>query len=226
MSISGVDERCEPVTLPCRPQRTASAASDSTWRDSGSSLSSQCMSTGSPRRAASSHSWRTESAPSAMVRSKRGMRAGRIAAVERGLPAGAPELDAAGNLVSPPFVDAHYHMDTGLSIGHPRHNESGTLLEGIRCGARPSRISPRKSSPSVHCAIATGRSGADCWRSAATSTSAIRACWRPTRCWRSGARSQPILTCSSSPSRRTAICTTLRLAACSRPQYRSLSGHR
>ena len=33
---------------------------------------------------------------------------------------------------SPPFVDAHYHMDTALSIGHPRHDESGTLLEGIR----------------------------------------------------------------------------------------------
>jgi cytosine/adenosine deaminase-related metal-dependent hydrolase len=29
-------------------------------------------------------------------------------------------------------MDAHYHMDTGLSIGNPRHNESGTLLEGIR----------------------------------------------------------------------------------------------
>ncbi|CAN5706067.1 amidohydrolase family protein [soil metagenome] len=63
-----------------------------------------------------------------------GVRAGRIAAVEHGLPTGggAPEIDAGDNLVSPPFVDAHYHMDTGLSIGHPRHNESGTLLEGIR----------------------------------------------------------------------------------------------
>ena len=60
-----------------------------------------------------------------------GVRAGRIAAVEHGLPAGGPEIDAADCLVSPPFVDAHYHMDTGLSIGHPRHNESGTLLEGI-----------------------------------------------------------------------------------------------
>jgi cytosine/creatinine deaminase len=61
-----------------------------------------------------------------------GIRAGRIAAVERGLPAGGPEIDAGDNLVSPPFVDAHYHMDTALSIGHPRYNESGTLLEGIR----------------------------------------------------------------------------------------------
>jgi cytosine deaminase len=61
-----------------------------------------------------------------------GVRAGRIAAVERGLPEGGPEIDAGDNLVSPPFVDAHYHMDTALSIGHPRYNESGTLLEGIR----------------------------------------------------------------------------------------------
>jgi cytosine deaminase len=61
-----------------------------------------------------------------------GIRAGRIVAVEHGLPAGSPEIDAGGNLVSPPFVDAHFHMDTALGIGHPRHNESGTLLEGIR----------------------------------------------------------------------------------------------
>jgi len=60
-----------------------------------------------------------------------GIRAGRVAAVERSLPAGAPEIDAGDNLVSPPFVDAHFHMDTALGIGNPRHNESGTLLEGI-----------------------------------------------------------------------------------------------
>jgi cytosine deaminase len=61
-----------------------------------------------------------------------GVKAGRIAAVERGLPAGGPEIDAADGLVSPPFVDAHVHIDTGLSVGHPRHNESGTLLESIQ----------------------------------------------------------------------------------------------
>ena len=60
------------------------------------------------------------------------MTAGRIAAVERGLPAGGPEIDAGDHLVSPPFVDAHFHMDTALSIGVPRHNQSGTLLEGIQ----------------------------------------------------------------------------------------------
>ena len=40
-------------------------------------------------------------------------------------------LDAAGQLVSPPFVDAHFHMDATLSYGMPRVNQSGTLLEGI-----------------------------------------------------------------------------------------------
>ncbi|MCA1299560.1 amidohydrolase family protein [Stappia indica] len=57
---------------------------------------------------------------------------GRIAAVEAGISAEAKEvLDAGGRLVSPPFVDCHFHMDATLSLGLPRMNESGTLLEGI-----------------------------------------------------------------------------------------------
>ena len=40
-------------------------------------------------------------------------------------------VDAAGDLVSPPFVDPHFHMDATLSYGLPRINASGTLLEGI-----------------------------------------------------------------------------------------------
>ena len=40
-------------------------------------------------------------------------------------------VDAAGMLLSPPFVDAHFHMDATLSYGLPRVNQSGTLLEGI-----------------------------------------------------------------------------------------------
>lgn len=40
-------------------------------------------------------------------------------------------IDAAGDLVSPPFVDPHFHMDATLSYGLPRINASGTLLEGI-----------------------------------------------------------------------------------------------
>jgi len=40
-------------------------------------------------------------------------------------------IDAAGDLVSPPLVDPHFHMDATLSYGIPRINASGTLLEGI-----------------------------------------------------------------------------------------------
>ncbi|PCI05269.1 MAG: cytosine deaminase [Hyphomicrobiales bacterium] len=40
-------------------------------------------------------------------------------------------IDADGNLVTPPFIDPHFHMDATLSLGMPRLNESGTLLEGI-----------------------------------------------------------------------------------------------
>ncbi len=47
------------------------------------------------------------------------------------LPPGAEVLDAQGWLLSPPFVDAHFHMDSTLSQGLPRINASGTLLEGI-----------------------------------------------------------------------------------------------
>ncbi|MBY4897859.1 amidohydrolase family protein [Cupriavidus sp. AU9028] len=61
-----------------------------------------------------------------------GIADGRIVAVAPALPAQAGEdIDAAGQLVSPPFVDAHFHMDSVLSHGLPRVNLSGTLLEGI-----------------------------------------------------------------------------------------------
>ena len=57
---------------------------------------------------------------------------GKFVAVDAGLLAPAHEtLDAQGLLVSPPFVDAHFHMDATLSYGLPRVNQSGTLLEGI-----------------------------------------------------------------------------------------------
>ena len=58
---------------------------------------------------------------------------GRIAAIGPGLaaPEGARVIEADGWLLSPPFVDAHFHMDATLSHGLPRVNESGTLLEGI-----------------------------------------------------------------------------------------------
>ena len=61
-----------------------------------------------------------------------GITGGRIVAVETALAASAgEEIDATGRLVSPPFVDPHFHMDATLSLGIPRMNVSGTLLEGI-----------------------------------------------------------------------------------------------
>ena len=61
-----------------------------------------------------------------------GIKDGKIAVLESSLSAKATEeIDASGKLVSPPFVDAHFHMDATLSLGQPRLNQSGTLLEGI-----------------------------------------------------------------------------------------------
>jgi cytosine deaminase len=61
------------------------------------------------------------------------VQAGRIAAIGPQLPApeGVELLDGGGWLLSPPFVDAHFHLDATLSYGLPRVNQSGTLLEGI-----------------------------------------------------------------------------------------------
>jgi len=63
------------------------------------------------------------------------VQSGRITEVTQGLtPEAAPAaevMDAGGMLLSSPFVDAHFHMDATLSLGLPRLNQSGTLLEGI-----------------------------------------------------------------------------------------------
>lgn len=57
---------------------------------------------------------------------------GVIVAIEPGIATQAGEvIDAKGYLLSPPFVDPHFHMDATLSLGRPRMNVSGTLLEGI-----------------------------------------------------------------------------------------------
>jgi cytosine deaminase len=44
---------------------------------------------------------------------------------------GPDDLDAGGNLVVPPFVEPHIHLDATLTAGEPRWNMSGTLFEGI-----------------------------------------------------------------------------------------------
>lgn len=63
-------------------------------------------------------------------------------------------IAAGGRLVTPQFVDAHLHLDYANTAGQPRHNESGTLFEGIQIwgrdlGARQSgqRPQPRQACP-------------------------------------------------------------------------------
>jgi cytosine deaminase len=61
---------------------------------------------------------------------------GRIAAINPttdNLPDARTVIDAAGSLVSAPYVDPHVHLDATLTAGEPRWNESGTLWEGIAC---------------------------------------------------------------------------------------------
>jgi cytosine deaminase len=70
--------------------------------------------------------------PDGRTRFDVGIEGDHIAAVEQELRETArQEIDATGRLLSPPFVDAHFHLDATLSLGLPRMNRSGTLLEGI-----------------------------------------------------------------------------------------------
>lgn len=58
----------------------------------------------------------------------------RIAAIQAqgGSSAANPgDLDAAGNLVTAPFIEPHIHLDATLTAGEPAWNMSGTLFEGI-----------------------------------------------------------------------------------------------
>lgn len=61
-----------------------------------------------------------------------GISDGKISAIETSLQGEfKDEIDAIGRLLSPAFCDPHFHMDATLSLGKPRMNVSGTLLEGI-----------------------------------------------------------------------------------------------
>ncbi|MEO1400206.1 MAG: cytosine deaminase [Cyanobacteria bacterium J06635_1] len=58
--------------------------------------------------------------------------AGKITAIAPHLDLSADTtIDAEGCLVSPPFVESHIHLDSALTAGQPRWNQSGTLFEGI-----------------------------------------------------------------------------------------------
>jgi cytosine deaminase len=68
----------------------------------------------------------------------------RIAAISaQQAPAEATEgdIDAASNLVVPPFIEPHIHLDATLTAGEPAWNMSGTLFEGIeRWGERKALV--------------------------------------------------------------------------------------
>ncbi|MAC99035.1 cytosine deaminase [Pseudomonas abyssi] len=74
-----------------------------------------------------------------------GMADGRFTAIDvqsASQSAAAGELDAGGNLLLPPFVEPHIHLDAALTAGEPRWNQSGTLFEGIECwGERKAMLS-------------------------------------------------------------------------------------
>ncbi|NEO57218.1 MAG: cytosine deaminase [Okeania sp. SIO3B5] len=56
----------------------------------------------------------------------------KIVAISKDIPVFAyQELDIQEKLVSPPFVESHIHLDSALTAGEPRWNQSGTLFEGI-----------------------------------------------------------------------------------------------
>jgi cytosine/creatinine deaminase len=62
-----------------------------------------------------------------------GIEGGRIGRIGAGIEGRAErEIEAEGRLVSPPFIESHVHLDTTLTAGEPRWNESGTLFEGIQ----------------------------------------------------------------------------------------------
>jgi cytosine deaminase len=58
---------------------------------------------------------------------------GIIQKIEEGIPEeGKEEFGAAGMMASPPYIESHVHLDTTLTAGEPKWNESGTLFEGIQ----------------------------------------------------------------------------------------------
>ena len=61
-----------------------------------------------------------------------GLKDGVIVALAAALEGAATqEVAVGGRLVSPPFVESHIHLDSALTAGQPRWNQSGTLFEGI-----------------------------------------------------------------------------------------------
>lgn len=63
-------------------------------------------------------------------------------------------IDAAGQLVIPPLVEPHIHLDATLTAGEPEWNMSGTLFEGIeRWSQRKETISHEDTKKRAHTTI-------------------------------------------------------------------------
>ncbi len=90
-----------------------------------------------------------------------GIQDGKIAALaSQGLPAGDREIDAGGGMISPAFLDPHFHLENALIWGDPT-NQSGTLEEAIRLYAQVKREMPladivARGSQALRLAIANG----------------------------------------------------------------------
>src|SRR5207248_9740352 len=54
------------------------------------------------------------------------------------------EIDAAGQLVVSPFIDAHVHLDAVLTVGQPHYNATVTLLVGIQIWSERKRSLTRE----------------------------------------------------------------------------------
>ncbi len=70
-----------------------------------------------------------------------GARIASISAQQAPAEANEGDIDAASNLVVPPFIEPHIHLDATLTAGEPAWNMSGTLFEGIeRWGERKALV--------------------------------------------------------------------------------------
>ena len=123
----------------------------------------------------------------------------------------AQTVDAGGHLVSPPFVDAHFHMDATLSLRPAAPQRVRHAARRHRAVGRAEAAAHARGGGRARAApIATGRWRRACSRSAAMSTSATTGLLAVEALLEVKRASRPISTCSSSPSRRTA--TTARRA--------------
>ncbi|MFL9806691.1 cytosine deaminase [Stutzerimonas stutzeri] len=70
-----------------------------------------------------------------------GARIAAISAQQAPAEASEGDIDAVSNLVVPPFIEPHIHLDATLTAGEPAWNMSGTLFEGIeRWGERKALV--------------------------------------------------------------------------------------